>query len=460
MFPVSAVDTDWERCIDPLSKNNLWLNKREKTRQWKKPTALDSASSAEYWDAPVSAPPSIHVLLPNSPVPRASTPSAAPGSGGSGATPDVSLPPHWIKVSDSPAITYFFNTRTGATSWRPPANGEEIPPDDTTSLWIPHVDESSGSTYYTHKDTGESSWIKPMPGDLYDWEECVDPDSGSSYYFSPARNQTVWEKPPPLIPHPPSTGTAPSPASAAPVVSSPISDLVSKPMARASVSRRLSTQPTRKQRLSSVVPTTKQQKELISKLLRLDEESEDMVESISPPDMTVPDEWDELEDLSTGRPVFINRHRGISTWVRPNELLRKFNFAPAPTISFGGNRKTSVMLHSMHHPRGLPASSGGDGGGSAPVVSTAPAFMSASGAGPSQQEVWERGRNLKNCEGTLAKRGGGLSLFGKKGWKVGVPDACSLCVHVMKSFCGVCRACRAATLFFAMAPWRIIKINR
>jgi hypothetical protein len=103
------------------------------------------------------------------------------------------------------------------------ANGEDEPADsEISSSWIKVENDSGDKPYYYNPKTGDTSWEKPddveidetqaeeaddpnqeqIEGDLNDngdlldgWVEVVDPTSGDCYWYNHETQETTWEKP-------------------------------------------------------------------------------------------------------------------------------------------------------------------------------------------------------------------------------------------------------------------------
>ncbi|KAG6610114.1 WW domain-binding protein 4 [Phytophthora cinnamomi] len=77
--------------------------------------------------------------------------------------------------------------------------------------WEKHVDEASGSAYYYNTRTGESSWEVPASyaspqarGPSQDkapkWRAFVDDESGTTYYYDEVSGTSRWDKPEDFVP--------------------------------------------------------------------------------------------------------------------------------------------------------------------------------------------------------------------------------------------------------------------
>lgn len=100
----------------------------------------------------------------------------------------------WQQVPDGAGGVYYYNAATGETSWTNPEEGAAGGSD-----WTEMSDAASGSVYYYNNKTGETSWEKPAEmgggGGSGDWSENVDPGSGSTYYYNNVTGETSWTKP-------------------------------------------------------------------------------------------------------------------------------------------------------------------------------------------------------------------------------------------------------------------------
>lgn len=71
----------------------------------------------------------------------------------------------------------------------------------SSSEWQKFVDDGSGATYYYNARTGESSWSEPE-GFVASaalkpprWRRVTDESSGRVYYYDEANGVTQWEAP-------------------------------------------------------------------------------------------------------------------------------------------------------------------------------------------------------------------------------------------------------------------------
>jgi len=114
-------------------------------------------------------------------------------------------------VDPASGNTYYYNATTGATSWtKPEASPQEQPqaqaqaqPTAAASDWTEHTDPSSGRQYYYNAKTGETSWTLPEAQPQTqaaapqedDWIENVDPSSGQKYYYNKVTCESSWTRP-------------------------------------------------------------------------------------------------------------------------------------------------------------------------------------------------------------------------------------------------------------------------
>eukprot|EP00537_Pseudo-nitzschia_pungens_P011057 CAMPEP_0172385446 /NCGR_PEP_ID=MMETSP1061-20121228/3118_1 /TAXON_ID=37318 /ORGANISM="Pseudo-nitzschia pungens, Strain cf. pungens" /LENGTH=1522 /DNA_ID=CAMNT_0013114481 /DNA_START=89 /DNA_END=4660 /DNA_ORIENTATION=+ len=142
----------------------------------------------------------------------------------------------WVETTDpGSGATYYFNTKTNETSWEKPwetpaadsadaamtetelatATESAAEPAEASdeSDWTETVDPSSGSIYYYNSKTGETSWEKPdaaatestdavaandetePASQESQWVEATDPSSGNTYYYNSITGETSWDKP-------------------------------------------------------------------------------------------------------------------------------------------------------------------------------------------------------------------------------------------------------------------------
>lgn len=128
----------------------------------------------------------------------------------------------WKEHTDpNTGSTYFYNAKTGESSWTRPAPAAQAhsptkaaEPGHAAAKaeeWTEHVDPQSGHTFYYNAATGETSWTKPAPAAQeqqpaplslagggavpQDWTEHVDPASGNKFYYNAKTGETSWVQP-------------------------------------------------------------------------------------------------------------------------------------------------------------------------------------------------------------------------------------------------------------------------
>ena len=115
--------------------------------------------------------------------------------------------PIWMSVKNSDGDTYYWNQKTGETSWDKPL----LP------NWTQVADEN-GDNYYWNIVTQETSWEAPFPSI---WTQ-VEDDNGDNYYWNIVTQQSSWDPPVAiegvLVPPPPeiSLQAPPAPSSGPP----------------------------------------------------------------------------------------------------------------------------------------------------------------------------------------------------------------------------------------------------
>ena len=105
---------------------------------------------------------------------------------------------------------YYYNTRTGETSWIAP--DDFVHQKDAQGSWR-RFDDEEGNTFYYNIHTGESSWVVPendeetnievKEGDDVqnkdeggsEWIPCVDDETGQTYYWNRITGESNWEVP-------------------------------------------------------------------------------------------------------------------------------------------------------------------------------------------------------------------------------------------------------------------------
>ena len=117
---------------------------------------------------------------------------------------------------------YYVNSRSGETSWEPPAasgaprdqyaSSAPAPIGGPDGLWEPQYDEETGDYFYVNSATGEASWeppaaAAPQQRDQYassapspigaadgsTWEPQYDAETGDYFYVNSATGEASWE---------------------------------------------------------------------------------------------------------------------------------------------------------------------------------------------------------------------------------------------------------------------------
>ena len=300
----------------------------------------------------------------------------------------------WVEVADpTSGKTYYFNSKTNETSWDNPnestATAAAVEESTTAaeqdgngdSDWSESVDPSSGKSYYYNSKTGETSWEKPTSTtvdeamntatatttatadnetsqDASDWVEATDPSSGNTYYYNSATGETSWERPSaldseensssPELTTPTPTETAQSDAdtadgvvlddAAAPVVQEEKEETAETESSPDTV---FQNEPIKEEADSSVVAEESQSKGIV-------EESSSIATATKPDDdntpaemataqddsiigtemtiettigesssNTLPDGWIEATDPSSGKVYYCNTDTQETSWERP-----------------------------------------------------------------------------------------------------------------------------------------------
>ena len=129
---------DWVETTDPTSGKTYYFNSKTNETSWTKPNSStvveESATTAQH---------------------------------------NVDGDNDWSETIDpSSGKTYYYNNKTGETSWEKPSSNTSNDTDNTTSAtahneasqdssWVEATDPASGNIYYYNSETGETSWDRP-----------------------------------------------------------------------------------------------------------------------------------------------------------------------------------------------------------------------------------------------------------------------------------------------------------
>lgn len=124
--------------------------------------------------------------------------AAAAAAGRAAPVPQEPLPPHWRPVRDAEGDTFYYNERTGESTWQRPK------PVPLPLGWVAAQD-GDGDTFYVNTATGESSWFPPDPeaerrrleaGLPPDWTVQFDSEGDPFYVHLPTATSS-WYRPRP-----------------------------------------------------------------------------------------------------------------------------------------------------------------------------------------------------------------------------------------------------------------------
>jgi hypothetical protein len=99
------------------------------------------------------------------------TPSGEASPSASTSPPSVAAPlashPDWQEATDKQSgRIYYYNVKTGVTSWDLPSEAKQYKTIATQTTpgapeWFEVKDQPTGKSYYWHKSSGKTSWTKP-----------------------------------------------------------------------------------------------------------------------------------------------------------------------------------------------------------------------------------------------------------------------------------------------------------
>lgn len=138
----------------------------------------------------------------SSPAPAATpTVSTAASAAAAFETPHPSIPAAATTTAEATAKAFEQPPEDDTATSQPQAVAD-AEPSTATSDWIETVDPSTGQSYYYNAKTNETSWTKPEEmrdgreeTPTGDWTEATDPSSGKTYYYNTKTGETSWEKP-------------------------------------------------------------------------------------------------------------------------------------------------------------------------------------------------------------------------------------------------------------------------
>ena len=241
--------------------------------------------------------------------------------------PAAPLPEGWEEITDpTSGRAYYCNGLTGVTTWDRPASEEARPVDDVgASRELPldeqvatleetahgeeevvqHQEgiEGSGSEFVVEAEVPPAEEVEPSLPE--NWQEMQDPSSGRAYYFNSATQETTWDRP---GVDPSAVETSESQADG-PVDTAPPED-TEQLVAPEEITHRE----------EKVVQHQDGTEENESELVDEAEETpaEDAADTAEP---SLPENWQEMQDPSSGRAYYFNSATQETTWDRPGVEL-------------------------------------------------------------------------------------------------------------------------------------------
>ena len=91
--------------------------------------------------------------------------------------------------------TYYFNNRTGETTWTKPEGlgGEDEGGQEDEEEWVKRFDPATGHAYWENRATKETRWTNPNAEG--EWEKHIDPKTGNAYYSNTSTGEVTWVRP-------------------------------------------------------------------------------------------------------------------------------------------------------------------------------------------------------------------------------------------------------------------------
>ncbi len=159
---IEATDEDpplpdgWSEATAPDSGLTYFYHSGTGEVSWERPTAPVASTSSKEGDL--------------QPAENGERSTAAADETTAGVEADVATSndgaDDWVETTDATTgQSYYFNAKTGVTSWEKPSSVGEVqqqaPASEQSGDWAEAVEPSSGQIYYYNSKTGETSWEKP-----------------------------------------------------------------------------------------------------------------------------------------------------------------------------------------------------------------------------------------------------------------------------------------------------------
>ena len=230
-----VLPSGWERLVDPSSGDEYYYNEVTEESSWDPPPVLAEqpaeAPTTTELEQELATDSGAKVSLDEVFVVGAAKEDFAIGAmKDTNGEEESTLPPGWEKLHDpTSGVAYYYNDKTGETSWEPPSSIDARPTrtlDETLPVEQsdapenapeePEKEESGQETYETFERPERAGETSILPTG---WEKVVDSSSGDVCYYNEITGDTSLEFP--AVEHRPTMEESPSvgePSEAEPLV--------------------------------------------------------------------------------------------------------------------------------------------------------------------------------------------------------------------------------------------------